>query len=150
MKTYKKEISRFSLKRNKTKIKAVKIGSSQNAADYARQFYFEDIEIYESFFVMMLNNSNNTIGYVKISQGGITGTIVDVRIVAKYCIDSLAVACILVHNHPTGKMIPSEPDKAITNKLKKGLELLDVKILDHIILSPEEGKYFSFADEGLM
>jgi DNA repair protein RadC len=150
MKTYKKQISQYSLKKNKTDINSIKITCSRDAQKYARQFYFDDIDIFESFFVIMLNNANNTIGYVKISQGGITGTMVDVRIVAKYCIDSLAVACILVHNHPSGIMKPSQSDKDMTNKLKKGLDLLDVKILDHIILSPEENEYFSFGDENLM
>jgi len=150
MKTYKNQISQYSLKKNKTDINSVKIMSSKDASKYARQFYFDDIDIFESFFVIMLNNANNTIGYVKISQGGITGTLVDVRIVAKYCVDSLAVACILVHNHPSGVMEPSQNDKDLTCKLKKGLEFLDVKILDHIILSPEENEYFSFGDEGLL
>jgi len=75
---------------------------------------------------------------------------VDVRIVAKYCVDSLAVSCILVHNHPSGIMKPSQSDKDMTSKLKNGLKLLDVQVLDHIILSPEENEYFSFGDENLM
>lgn len=144
MKEYKSTISQFSLKKNKTDIKKVKITSSMSAEEYIRAFYFGDIDIYESFFLLLLNNSNNTIGYAKISQGGITGTVVDVRILAKYCVDSLATACILAHNHP------SEADKLLTEKIKNGLELLDVRVLDHLILSPEEGTYFSFADEGLL
>lgn len=101
-------------------------------------------------FLLLLNNSNNTLGYVKISQGGITGTVVDIRIIAKYAIESLATAVILCHNHPSGNLKPSEADKILTTKVYKGLELLDIKVLDHIILVPDSEEYFSFADEGLM
>jgi DNA repair protein RadC len=103
---------------------------------------------------MLLNNSNNTIGYVKISQGGIVGTIVDVRIVAKYAVESLSTGIILVHNHPSGNLKPSQPDIDLTKKIKEGLKILDVTVLDHIIIIPieknENIKYTSLCDDGLM
>jgi len=145
MKEYKQTIPQFGITKHETDIKKVKIQGSQDAADYMRDFYFDDIEVFESFFLLLLNNANNTIGYAKISQGGITGTVVDIRIIAKYCVDSLATACILGHNHPSGKLQPSQADKTITSKIKRGLELLDVKVLDHIILTSLS--YYSFADE---
>ena len=100
------------------------------------------------FYVVMLNNANNTIGYTKISQGGITGTVVDVRLIAKHALECLATSVILIHNHPSGNSKPSSADKLITEKIKHGLALLDIRVLDHIILT--ENTYFSFADECLL
>lgn len=148
MKTYKTTMDRIRLVKEKSDIKRAKITSSTNAAEYARNFYHEDLELYESFFMVMLNNANNTIGYVKISQGGITGTVVDIRILAKYALESLAVGIIMVHNHPSGTLKPSQADIQLTEKVKKGLGLLDIKVLDHIILT--EQSYFSFADENMI
>lgn len=95
-----------------------------------------------------MNRSNNTIGYAKISQGGVAGTVVDVKIIAKYAIDTLASSVILAHNHPSGNTQPSRADKDITQKIKDSLKLFDISVLDHIILTEDE--YFSFADEGLI
>jgi len=125
-----------------------KITSSKDSYKYIRQFYNDDIEIFESFFILMLNRANNTIGYAKISQGGCVGTVVDIKLIAKYCIDSLSQSVILAHNHPTGNVTPSQADRDITEKIKKGLQLLDVTVLDHIILTKNE--YYSFADEGIL
>lgn len=148
MKTYKTTMDRISLVKEKSDIKRAKITSSIDAAEYARNFYHEDLTLYESFFMVMLNNANNTIGYVKISQGGITGTVVDIRILAKYALESLAVGVIMVHNHPSGTLKPSEADKSLTNRVKDGLRLLEINVMDHIILTEES--YFSFADENLI
>lgn len=148
MKYFKSKIKRFEIREVATDYQRAKISSSQDAADYARQFYDGSINVMESMFLMTLNNSNNTTGFTLLSQGGITGTLVDVRLVAFTCLNSLAVGCILVHNHPSGTLKPSEADKAITKKVQKALELIDVKVLDHIILT--EDNYFSFANEGLI
>lgn len=138
----------YSLKSVKSDFDKKKIITSKDAADYIRQFYGEDISIYESFFILMLNRSMNTIGWVKISQGGITGTVVDVRIIAKYAVDSLATNIILAHNHPSGNTQPSQEDTAITEKIKQGLKLLDINVSDHVILTEES--YYSFCDEGII
>lgn len=138
----------YELKTIQTEFPKVKIRNVKESADFIRQFYHGDIEIFESFFILMLNNANQTIGYAKISQGGITGTVVDIRIVAKYAVESLAVSVILAHNHPSGKLQASETDIEITQKIKKGLMLLDIMVLDHIILT-EEG-YLSFVEESLI
>ncbi len=98
--------------------------------------------------MILLNNANNTIGYVKISQGGIAGTLADVRIIAKYAINSLATSVILVHNHPSGTLKPSQSDKYITKKIKRTLNIFDCKVLDHIILT--ETDYYSFADDHII
>lgn len=144
----KNSLKEITLKKKSSGFENVKITSSQVAADYLKQFYFDDMELFESCFILMLNNSNSTIGYAKISQGGITGTIVDVRIVAKYAIESLCTGIILAHNHPSGKLIASEADKAITKKIREGLGIFDIKLIDHLILTKES--YLSFGDEGLL
>lgn len=134
------------LVREKSNIKKAQIKLSRDAAEYATQFYHDDIDIYESMFLILLNRSNNTIGWVKISQGGVAGTIIDVKLIVKYAIDCLASAVLLVHNHPSGNLKPSEADRRITKKAKDALGYMDVTILDHIILTLDG--YYSFADNG--
>lgn len=141
---------RFELRKLQTDFPEVEINNSQKSADFIRNFYKDDIEVFESFFILLLNNANKTIGFAKISQGGITGVLVDVRLVAKYAVDSLATSVILAHNHPSGILKPSKPDIGITKKIKRGLRTLDIKVLDHIILVPENDKHFSFADHGII
>jgi DNA repair protein RadC len=137
-----KNIKLFELKKIQTEFPSVKITSPDEAADFIRKFYFDDIEIFESFFILLLNQANKTIGYAKISQGGIAGTVVDVRIIAKYAIESLAVSVILAHNHPSGNLKPSQSDIEITQKIKAGLKILDIKVFDHLILTADS--FYSF------
>jgi len=129
-------------------LESIIVKSSQDAATFCRQFYHDDIGIYESFFIALLNRANKITGYVKISQGGIVGTVVDPILVAKYAIDSLCKSIILCHNHPSGTLAPSQPDKDITNKIKAGLKLFDVNVLDHIILTEDD--FYSFLDNDLI
>jgi DNA repair protein RadC len=143
-----KTISKFELKKSSTTFEKVKITSSIDAQNYIRQFYFDDIEIYESCFILLLNRNNQTIGYAKISQGGITGTIVDAKIICKYAVDSLASGVILAHNHPSGNLNPSQGDKDMTNKIKDALKLLDTSLFDHVILTSEG--YYSFMENGYL
>lgn len=132
-----------------TEWEAVSITCSQDAADVIRKFYHEDIEIYESFFMLMLDRAGKTKGYVKIAQGGTAGVYVDVKIVAKYALDSLAENVIIAHNHPSGTLYPSDADIRLTESIKKGLRTLDIGLHDHIILSPC-GKHYSFADSHIL
>lgn len=103
---------------------------------------------HEEFWVIYLNNSNKIILQLQLSKGGITGTLVDVRLVLKNALEVGATALILVHNHPSGTTSPSETDKQITNKLKIAAQSLDIKVLDHLIVT--EKAYFSFADENML
>lgn len=144
----KKQIKLYELKKLQTDFPAVSILSSQHAADFIRQFYSDDIEIFESVFILLMNRARKTIGYAKISQGGLTGTVIDLRLVAKYAVDSLATQVILAHNHPSGNLKPSEQDIDITLKAKKGLALLDITVDDHIILTKDG--YLSLLEDGLM
>lgn len=103
---------------------------------------------HEEFWIVYLNNSNKVLRKLQLSKGGITGTLVDVRLVMKTALECGATALILVHNHPSGTLKPSEADKHITQKLKRAGESLDIKVLDHLIIT--ENAYFSFADEGVL
>lgn len=148
MKEYKKHMQKIRLVKERSEFKMVKVTTSSAAADVIREFYFEDLEIFESFFILLLNRANNTIGYAKISQGGISGTVVDLRIIAKYCIESFASGVILAHNHPSGNIQPSNADIDMTKKIQDVLNLFECKVIDHIILT--ESDYYSFADEGVL
>lgn len=103
---------------------------------------------HEEFWIVYLNNSNKVIYKSQLSKGGITGTLVDVRLVLKQALEVGATGLILAHNHPSGTLKPSEADKQITKKLKTASESLDIKVLDHLIVT--EKAYFSFADENLI
>jgi len=104
--------------------------------------------LHEEFWIIYLNNSNTIVHKEQLSKGGLTGTLVDGRLVFKMAIELYATAIILCHNHPSGKLQPSVADKAITKKLIQAGETLDIKVLDHLIIT--ENAYFSFADENLM
>ena len=103
---------------------------------------------HEEFWIVYLNNSNKVILKSQLSKGGITGTLVDVRLVLKNALEVGATGLILAHNHPSGTLKPSEADKQITHKLKNAGENLDIKVLDHLIIT--EKAYFSFADENIL
>lgn len=107
-----------------------------------------EIEVREYFYAIYLNNSNRIIGYSMISMGGITGTVVDVRILFREALLAGAVGLVLLHNHPSGKLKPSDADIKITKKIKEGSKILDIALLDHLIVS--EYSYYSFADEGIL
>lgn len=148
MKYFKSNISGVKLVREPSPFRKAKITSSEDAAEYCRHFYNEDLTIFESSFIMLLNRSNNVDAFAKISQGGVSGTYIDVKLIAKYAVDTLASGIIMVHNHPTGALKPSPQDIAVTKKIKEAMKWLDVSFLDHLILT-EEG-FYSFADSGLM
>ncbi len=104
--------------------------------------------VHEEFWIALLNRSNKVIAREKISQGGIAGTVIDVRLIMKTAIEMLASAIILCHNHPSGNLRPSEQDLDITRKIGAAGKLMDVKVLDHIIIA--DNGYLSFSDEGLL
>ncbi len=127
-----------------------KIKSSADAADMLHQHWDKNtIGLHESFKIVLLNINNKVKGIYQISQGGITGTLVDLRIVFGVILKTLSVAVILTHNHPSGALKASEADKQLTNKIKRAAELFDVKVLDHILIVPN-GDYYSFADNGIL
>ena len=103
--------------------------------------------MHEEFWVLYLNNSNKVVHKTQISKGGMAATIVDVRIVFKFALEHNAMSIILTHNHPSGKLMASEPDIQITKKIKLAGQHIDIKVLDHIIIT-DKG-YYSFNDEGI-
>lgn len=123
-----------------------KIGSSQDAFEVLQPIMGE--LQHEEFWILYLNNSNKILYKAQLSKGGITGTLVDVRLLMKKSLELGAVALILAHNHPSGALKPSQADKEITQKIKIASESLDIRVLDHLIITPKE--YFSFADNQLL
>jgi DNA repair protein RadC len=123
-----------------------KIVSSQSVFDVMQPILGE--LPHEEFWILYLNNSNKVIHKSQLSKGGITGTLVDVRLVLKNALETGATALILCHNHPSGTLKPSKADLDITQKLKTAAQSLDIKVLDHLIIT--EKAYFSFADENMI
>ena len=122
------------------------VKNTKDAHQYAAHFWGDDLEIYESFFILLLDRANNPIAWAKISQGGVSGTVVDIRIILKYAIDVLASGLICAHNHPSGSLRPSDADIRVTNQLKAALKTMEINLIDHLIVT--SAGYYSFADEG--
>jgi DNA repair protein RadC len=124
----------------------VQIKCSKDVADIFQPI-LSDL-LHEEFWILFLNRSNRVINRMKLSQGGISGTVTDVRMVMKKAVEYLASGIIVCHNHPSGNLSPSEADSKITQKIKEAGNLLDVQLLDHLIISDKD--YYSFADNGLI
>ncbi len=126
-----------------------KITKAKDAYDLLLSVWDMDtIELSESFRVLLLNRANHVLGCLQISQGGITGTVVDVRIVFGAALKAAACGVILAHNHPSGNLNPSMSDRELTRKMVDAGKLLDINVLDHLIVT--QSSYYSFADEGLI
>ena len=124
------------------------IKSPDDAFKFASSMYSQGtIGIYEEFMVLLINRANKVIGCFKASKGGITGTVVDVRIIFATALKSLATGMILIHNHPSNNLTPSKEDLSLTTKLKEAGELLDISVMDHLILGTNNN-YVSFSQEG--
>lgn len=123
-----------------------KITSSKSVFEYVQPIIGE--LPHEEFWILYLNNSNKIIKSVQLSKGGITGTVVDIRLAFKEALQIGAVGIIMAHNHPSGTLKPSHADIQLTKKLKVAGESLDIKVLDHLIIT--EKAYFSFADENML
>ncbi|OFX52971.1 MAG: hypothetical protein A2066_20760 [Bacteroidetes bacterium GWB2_41_8] len=135
-----------------TKIKPadrIKVTTSYAAADAFREMWAQSMEYKESFYAMYLNRNNRILGIHKVAEGGLCGTVVDVRCVFQVALKANACSVIVAHNHPSGNDMASEADKSITRKIKEAGLTLDIPLLDHLIMLPGDG-YMSFADEGLI
>lgn len=124
----------------------VQIKCSKDVSDIFQPL-LSDLQ-HEEFWILFLNRSNKVINRMKLSQGGISGTVTDVRMVMKKAIEFLASGIIVCHNHPSGNLNPSESDTKITQKIKEAGTLMDIQLLDHLIISDKD--YYSFADNGLL
>ena len=119
----------------------------RQASEILRALWDNDtLELLEQFKILYLNNYNQVIGLYPHSQGSITGTLIDIRLILAAALHCGAVAIIIAHNHPSSNTTPSQTDKDLTNKITKASNLMDIKLLDHIILTKDD--YYSFADEG--
>lgn len=126
-----------------------KIQTSLDAYMEFRPFYEEgSIGLQEEFLIMYLNNGNHVLGIYKLSKGGITGTVADIRLIMATGLKAIASALILCHNHPSGNLAPSNADKDLTMKIKQAATMLDLRLLDHLIIAPGVQRFYSFADEG--
>lgn len=126
------------------------VKSSNDAYNYLKQFYpDETIALQEQFTVAFLNRANKIIGVQVVSKGGLTGTIADPRLIMATALKAAATGIILCHNHPSGNLQASNTDIEITKKIQSACNFLDIKLLDHLIISPI-GRYLSFIDEGLL
>ncbi|MCH6235932.1 RadC family protein [Cognataquiflexum rubidum] len=126
--------------------KKIKINGSKDVFNLMGRELMD--ETVEHFYVLLLNRSNILIKKQLISSGGTNGTVADPKIIFKYALDSLACSIILVHNHPSGNLRPSDQDRILTDKLKHVGENLEVQVIDHVIFT--DVAYFSFADEGIL
>lgn len=125
-----------------------KITMSADAARVFRTYWTDRITYKEEFFILLLNQANRVLGISKISEGGLAGTVVDAKMIFQAALKANAAAIILGHNHPSGNLAPSEQDKSLTEKIVKAGKVLDIRVLDHIILTYDD--YKSFSDDGLM
>ncbi len=139
----------FELGRRRTdsdSIEKVKITSS-NIAYQLLHKRLSDLP-HEEFWVLLLNRANQVTKEENLSKGGVSGTVVDIRLICKMAVENTASGVVIAHNHPSGQIIPSEQDKSITKKLKEALKLFEISLLDHVIIGDQ--KYFSFSDDGLL
>jgi DNA repair protein RadC len=128
---------------------APRITCSADAYKQVLKFYDQNtIALQEQFIILYLNRANTVLGAHQLFTGGLTGTIADIRLIMGIALKSMACGIIISHNHPSGNLNPSEADRTLTDKVKKACDLMDVKLYDHIIVSPNEGSFYSFADEG--
>jgi DNA repair protein RadC len=126
-----------------------KISSSAEAFQVLKAFYpKETVYVQETFIVLYLNRANRVLGGYKMSQGGLTGTVVDIRLLLSVALKTLSTGLILSHNHPSGNLMPSHADQELTSRIKQACNVMELKLLDHLILTEE--LYYSFADEGLI
>lgn len=123
---------------------------AEDTADLLRELMSGDgmIHFREEVILLCMNQGNKIIGYYRLSAGGMTGTVADLRILATIALNCCANQVIIAHNHPSGNLEPSRADKELTKKAKEGLAMLDIRLLDHLIIT-DEGHY-SFANDGML
>ena len=138
----------LSYKNKVKKADRIKISNSQNCYDAVKDYYSDFVDYKEKFGVLVMNRDNEALAFKIVSEGDLTGTVVDMKEIFLIAIKVRGSSIIIFHNHPSGKLKPSESDKKITDKISKSGKMLDVNLLDHIIISSEG--YYSFADEGLI
>lgn len=127
----------------------VKIQDSNSVYELVKYHWdYNLIELQEEVKVVLLNRANVVIGIYELSRGGLTASVVDIKLILSVALKALASSIVLIHNHPSGNLKASEADKSITTKLKQACDIVDISLLDHLIISKDG--YLSFKDEGLL
>jgi DNA repair protein RadC len=126
-----------------------RITNSQDANNQLRLLMDEkQLNIREESAVLFLNRGNRVIGGFKVSSRGLTGTVMDIRLILAVALKCLATEIVIAHTHPSGQLVPSQADKELTNRFKTAAECMDIRVYDHLIIT--EDSYFSFADDGIL
>ncbi|MBT8319902.1 MAG: JAB domain-containing protein [Gramella sp.] len=142
-------IAEIQLKYHPFKHKNTKITCSNDAYSFLRDNWnLDTIELQEEFKLLLLNRANEILGIHVLSKGGMTGTMVDIRLVFAVVLKSAACSFIMAHNHPSGNLKPSESDRNLYRKIKSAAEFMDIQVLDNLIIT--KAGYLSFADEGIL
>ncbi|MDN4013438.1 JAB domain-containing protein [Chryseobacterium gambrini] len=143
------EVSEIQVSYKPNKMVSSKITTSFDAVQIIRKFWNEEtIQMQEEVKVILLNNSSHVLGIYNLSKGGMTSSLVDVRIILSVALKCMATGIIMVHNHPSGNLKPSSADLNIVKKLNESCKLMDITLFDSIIITKED--YMSFADDGLL
>jgi len=154
-KTFLKELksnwkySTIAVKLNRVYVKNIRIKNAEEVYEFLKEIWDNDLmNIQEQFAAIYFNQRNNVIGYRVINTGSSTSCIVDIKLLVCLALHSMATGVIIAHNHPSGNLTPSKQDETITAKIKDALKLIDVKLMDHVIVSDTE--FFSFAEAGML
>ena len=143
------EVAEINVSYSNTNLDKVKVTNSQIIYDLViKKWNLSIIELQEEVKVVLLNRANIVLGIYEMSKGGVSGTVVDIKLILGIALKCNASGIIMIHNHPSGSLTPSEADKEITKKLKEGARLLDLSLLDHLIVVKDG--YLSFSDSGLI
>lgn len=142
------EVAEVQLKyKPKTLSETVRSSSEINRLLKERVFDEDTIGYKEYFKILLFNQANRLIGYSTISEGGLNSTTVDVRVIMQTALVSNAISIVVAHNHPSGTIYPSVQDDGLTRKIKSACEIMGIRLLDHIIVTPDDG-YYSYCDNG--
>lgn len=143
------EVAEIKVSYSNTNFERIKVTSSQMLYSLVlKQWNLDLIEFQEEVKIVLLNRASIVLGMHELSKGGISGTVVDIRIILGIALKCNATSIVLVHNHPSGNLEPSEQDKSITKRLKEASKMLDLNLLDHLIITTEG--YYSFSDNGIL
>lgn len=145
--TYRNRLFKIHYSHNVPANERPKITCSRDAEQILRPNYLDLMEWRDAFSILLLNRNNRVIGIAYISEGGVSGTVVDPKLVFQFALLTNATAMVLCHNHPSGNLTPSSQDTEITHKLRSAGKMMDIQVIDHVILTEDD--YYSFADNNL-
>ena len=147
-KPFKNYIGELSVTFRRTELPSITVNSSSSAVETLHKAFDECMDNHEEFKVLHLNNANGVVNIHTVASGTESGVLVSIKSIMRNALLSSCSSILISHNHPSGRLVPSQADKHLTEKLKKACEVMDLKLLDHIIVTRES--YYSFADEGIL